>query len=362
MKFPARVGVVLTAGLLACGAVPAAHAATTSPTAQPPSDQAQQETPASALKLSCQLGMDNNTATITFSPEVPFDELTVSVDGQAVAPQEIHGNSVVLETPESGGTATLELWENESLNGECDQTLPPTAVEPTPSEPPPSEPSNPSGTVDPTPTESDSPTQSTSPTPDPTPDPPTTAPPTTPPTTTPPTGATPTESPTPKPSSPSPNATSNDSPGPTTSTTRPESTPHRPAQRPQAPAQQQPEHIGPRIIRQFSNDPRHLLHQLIGNSGHTGSELVMPRPRNDDQGPPDLETLPPVSEDELEAIKARLSAPHRADQPSGSHVATADDQTSHQASMWLWLLSSLIVVSGLGGVTFWLLKRRQHPR
>ncbi|WP_150119415.1 hypothetical protein [Enteractinococcus helveticum] len=346
MRFPARVGVAITAGLLACGAVPAAHAATTSSTAQPPAGEAQQETQSSSLKMSCQLSVDSAEVTITFSPEVPFDELTVSVDDQAVAPQEIHDNSVVLEPPESGGTATLELWENESLTGECDKTIPPATTEPTPSESP-----EPSDTADPTPTESDSAPPSTSPTPKPTtPTSPTTTP----------TEETPTKSSTLTPSSSSPSATSSDSPRSTRPTARPRNRPQGSAQRPHAPVQQQPEHIGPRIIRQFSNDPRYLLHQLLGIPGQTRSELIMPRPRNDDQGPPDLETLPPVSEDELEAIKARLTAPHRADQPSGNHVATADEQASNQTSTWLWLLSSFIVVAVLGGVTFWLLKRRQH--
>ena len=349
MKFPARVGVVIIAGLLACGAIPAAHAATTSPPTQPASAESQQETQSSSLKMPCQLSVDSAQVTISFSPEAPFDELTVSVDDQAVAPQQIHDSSVVLDRPEAGGTATLELWENESLTGECDNTIPPATSEPPP--PPSTESPDPPETDEPTPTETESSTPPTSPTPSPSPTP-----------TTP--SETPSESQTPtpsaSPSASSPSTAPSDSPMSTRPTARPENTTQGSAQRPHSPVQQQPEAIGPRNIRQYSNDPRYLLHQLLGIPGQSGSELIMPRPRNADQGPPDLETLPPVSEDELEAIKARLTAPNRADRPANDQVAAADEQTSNPASTWLWLLPSFIVVAGLGGVTFWLLKRRQQ--
>ena len=86
----------------------------------------------------------------------------------------------------------------------------------------------------------------------------------------------------------------------------------------------------------------------------------MPRPRSAEQGPPDLETLPPVSEEELEAIKARLAAPDRADRPAGNPVASADQRIAAQSFPWMWIVPGLVVVAGLGAATFWLLKRRQH--
>ncbi|MFD6813009.1 hypothetical protein [Enteractinococcus coprophilus] len=116
--------------------------------------------------------------------------------------------------------------------------------------------------------------------------------------------------------------------------------------------------IGPRIIRQFSHDPRHLLPQLLGIDVQPGSGLIMLQPRSADQGPPDLETLPPVSEEELEAIKARLSSPDRADRPPADHLASADERISNRTSNAL--VPSLIAALCLGLAIFWLLKRRRH--
>lgn len=85
----------------------------------------------------------------------------------------------------------------------------------------------------------------------------------------------------------------------------------------------------------------------------------MPHPRNSEQGPPDLETLPPVSEDELEALKAGLSAPDRVDRATDQELEAADIDERLADRKSGWLLPTLIGAVGLGLAVFWLLKRRK---
>lgn len=86
----------------------------------------------------------------------------------------------------------------------------------------------------------------------------------------------------------------------------------------------------------------------------------MPRPRDAENESPELETLPPVSEDELNAIKARHSAPENGNGlgPDDELVST-DGNTglSTAGSVWLWSGGTCTVLVGLG--IWWALSRRK---
>mgnify|MGYP002737759844 CR=1 FL=1 len=354
MNFPGRLGVGLIAGLLSCGLIPAAYAAAapatfpkkvaTTATTLTVTPRPDPET--SSLEMPCQLSVKNTQLTVAFPSDIPVDELTATVNDSFAAPQDIQAGSVVLQRPDSGSTVKVELSEEKSLTGECTETVPPITPEPTPPEPTPSETDEPA-TPDPSHPEPTKPPQSATPAPT------KTSPGLTP---TPPTSSKPTATGS---SSSSSSRPTSDPPASTAPSFLPSETTERTAQREDSITQQQPaEPMGPRIIRQFSHDPRHLLPQLLGIDVQPGSGLIMPRPRSADQGPPDLETLPPVSEDELEAIKARLSSPDRADRPPGDHLATADERIADRTSSAL--LPGLLAAVCLGTAIFWLRKRRQR--
>lgn len=87
----------------------------------------------------------------------------------------------------------------------------------------------------------------------------------------------------------------------------------------------------------------------------------MPRPRDQQAGDLPLETLPPVSEDELDAIKAELSAPHRADRtpPTTAHIAQSNPELTQRTILWplVYLIGPLVVVGVLWGLLW---RRRSH--
>ncbi|TQL73736.1 hypothetical protein FB556_0180 [Enteractinococcus coprophilus] len=355
MNFLARLGVGLITGLVSYGLVPAAYAVatpmthpngvTTSAASQTVSPSPPVDTAARSLAMSCQVDVTSTQLTIDFSPEPPFDELTVKVNGQLVDPQTIHDSSIVIERPDSGSTVGIELWQNASLTGECIETAPSTTAEPTPPEPTPTE------TIEPTTPSSPTEPETTPTSGRPTPGPSQTSP-----------GLTPTPTAPSKPTVTAPGSSSAAPSRPASSppmSTTPSLLPSGTTQQQESTTQRRPSgQIGPRIIRQFSHDPRHLLPQLLGIDVQPGSGLIMLQPRSADQGPPDLETLPPVSEEELEAIKARLSSPDRADRPPADHLASADERISNRTSNAL--VPSLIAALCLGLAIFWLLKRRRH--
>ena len=344
MKLPARVGMYAIASILACGALPAAHA-----TGEPDIERSQNDNaPSSSLAMPCNFTMRSTTASIDFPAEIPFDELTVSLNGKPTPPLDVTGGSVVIDSPKAGATVQVELWQEKSLTGECTTSVPATE------EPSPTTTQEPTGTQEPTDTQtppaSPEPLPSETETESETPDPPPTTPTTTPSSSS---SAGSTESSTLPPSSTttppsgSPSSAFPQDPG---STDRPTST---------FTPEQPPVTQGARDIRQFSDHQRYLLPRLLGIESRPGSSLIMPRPRNADQGGPQLETLPPVSEDELEAIKARLNAPDRADRPPHQDLAAMDIEQQLAKKNTGWLLPSLIGVGAIAGVILWLFKRRK---
>ncbi|GAA4476139.1 hypothetical protein GCM10023190_13020 [Enteractinococcus fodinae] len=123
------------------------------------------------------------------------------------------------------------------------------------------------------------------------------------------------------------------------------------------------ERRGPREIRPLAESPRYLLPEIFGMQSHRGSPLVMPGPRDADEQASELETLPPISEDELDAIKAQLSSPGHADRtPTGSQVESAAPQERDSGQRSWWLLGGLTSAVGIGAVLWWALNRyrRNH--
>lgn len=90
----------------------------------------------------------------------------------------------------------------------------------------------------------------------------------------------------------------------------------------------------------------------------------MPGPRDSESQPNELETLPPVSEDELDAIKAQ-----QATQDNGQGVNSDDELTGTDIGQRLsdsqswWLLSTVAGIVVLGGGIWWAVsthRNRQH--
>src|SRR5699024_1957563 len=108
-----------------------------------------------------------------------------------------------------------------------------------------------------------------------------------------------------------------------------------------------------RNIRQHSDNPRHLLSQLWDTDSHDGSGLIMPKPRDNTEGATELETLPPVSEDELDAIKARVSTPDKGNGLDADEMLRADVNERLAHSDTWWLVSSVIGLVILGAGVWW---------
>ncbi len=86
----------------------------------------------------------------------------------------------------------------------------------------------------------------------------------------------------------------------------------------------------------------------------------MPEPRDAGVQEPDLETLPPVSDEELDAIKARLSSPDQGNRlhSEDEHVADTSNSNFSGTVSW-WLLSGMIGVLVLGTGIWWTVSRRK---
>lgn len=90
---------------------------------------------------------------------------------------------------------------------------------------------------------------------------------------------------------------------------------------------------------------------------------MMPEPGDMDPRAEAIETLPPVSEDELDAIKAELASPGRADeQPTNAQAESAatDEQTGFQT--WWWMLAVVAIAVTVSAIIWWAWdqRRREH--
>lgn len=351
MRLATRVGVFCTASLLACGSVSVAYATVDD---IPPTDSASlspgdESTPDSGPSMTCIPQIAKTDVTVQFQPTTDFDDLTVTAAGQSIAFEHSGNTAISVDRHDATEALLIELWDDNGQRADtcvvAAQPLPsPSPEEPEPSDPSPTESDEP--TVQPQPTE----TESTSPTPTPTPPP----------------SSSPAESPQPTPSDTQP-PSEQSTPSTTEQSQQPPSpyTPSPPApsgheQQPEAPTSS-PDQPVSRNIRPYSDSPRYLLPQFFGMNSHRGSPLIMPRPRDGEQPPTSFETLPPISEDELDAIKAQLSSPGRAD-----HSTTTDELQSAEindrlvsGNSW-WLLAGITAVVCAGAGAWWVLSQRKR--
>lgn len=129
---------------------------------------------------------------------------------------------------------------------------------------------------------------------------------------------------------------------------------------PQPPSQESTSPVE-REIRQHSDNPRHLLSRIWDTDSHNGSGLIMPRPRDHTAEATELETLPPVSEDELDAIKARVSTPDKGNGLASDDLLRADVNERLTHSDTWWFVSSIVGLGVLGAGVWWAVARRK-PR
>ena len=370
MKLATRVGVFVTASLLACGSVSAAHAtvdeppfadptephtATTSPSEPPPTvaetlSPGDDSTADSGSSMACTPQITETDVTILLQTTADFDDLTVTAGGESVA-FELNGSTdVIVDRTDATDTLLVELWDDNGQRADACVVEAQPLPSPSPDEP------NPSG---PTPSETEEPTEPTEPEPEPEPEPtesePTSQNPTPPPTT----GTSPGPSGTTQPPRPT-------SPSPTEQSRRPPYSASPPAprddhqQRFEAPTTSSGQPLN-RHIRRYSDSPRYLLPQFFGMNSHRGSPLIMPRPRDSEQRQADLETLPPISEDELDAIKAQLSSPGRADHSTAGDElqgAAIDERVADQNS-W-WLIAGMTAIVCVSASAWWALTKRKR--
>src|SRR5690625_5223006 len=187
MRFAAGIGIFTTVGLLVCGSVSAAQA-TDEETPQPPSTESalpsasastdtedgpseeNSEDPpdTEAMPMNCeQTERDVETVTVQFQEDIPFDEVTVKINGQPAQTLDVGESEVVLDGTEAFGTISINLWDGEELSGECKVTVAepsPSESEPEPTDPEPTGP----GSAEPSDTESsgsEEPPETTSPPP-----------------------------------------------------------------------------------------------------------------------------------------------------------------------------------------------------
>lgn len=102
-----------------------------------------------------------------------------------------------------------------------------------------------------------------------------------------------------------------------------------------------------------------MLSQLWDTDSHNGSGLIMPKPRDNTDGATELETLPPVSENELDAIKARVSTPDKGNGLDADEMLRADVNERLAHSDTWWLVSSVIGLVLLGAGVWWAVARRK---
>ena len=364
MRLAIGAGFLAAIGLFAFGPAGAAYATAESPDPTPPVVTEEPSEEASATEMSCAItSTTDDDVTITFAPPEAFADLTVTLHDENVEFEERAEHAIVLPRPDTAVEALLEAWDSDNQQrGFCTvelpgdpQTEPPPASE-TPVE---TEPTEEPESPEPTPTDA-SPTQTT---PEPTGTPesvPSTSSPGTPAPTEP---STPTRTPS-TPTTPQPPIASAP---PTPYAPPPASTPSPSPTATTPPSEDlnaaDTERRGPREIRPLAESPRYLLPEIFGMQSHRGSPLVMPGPLDADERASELETLPPISEDELDAIKAQLSSPGHADRtPTGSHVESAAPQEPDAGQGSWWLLGGLTSAVGIGAVLWWALKRyrRNH--
>lgn len=348
MKLTTRLGVFFTASLLACGSLDVAHATvddvpptestTMSPDATP--------TPVGGSSMSCTPDVTETAVTILLQTTADFTDVTVTAAGQSVAFERNGSTDVIVDRTDATEALQVELWDDNGQRADaCVVAAQPRPSPPT-DEPEPSEPSAP---------ETDEPPETTEPEPEPTEPEPTSPAPTLP----------LPSSPAPSPSwpqqpsqPPAPTPTGQNQQLPTTSSApAPRDDREQQFEAPTT-SSDQPHN---RQIRRYSDSPRYLLPQFFGLDSHRGSPLIMPHPRDGEQQPSSFETLPPISEDELDAIKAQLSSPGRADQSTTTDEvqgAEIDDRLGSENS-W-WLLAGITGVVCVGAGAWWALSKRKR--
>src|SRR5690625_1773358 len=189
MRFAAGIGIFTTVGLLVCGSVsaaqatdeetppppstesatPSASASATIDTGDLPSDENSEDPPGTeAMPMNCeQPERDVDTVTVQFQEDIPFDKVTVKINGQPAQTLDVRKSEVVLDGTEAFGTISINLWDADELSGECTVTVAepsPSESEPEPTDPEPSGP----GSAEPSDTESsgsEEPPETTSPPP-----------------------------------------------------------------------------------------------------------------------------------------------------------------------------------------------------
>lgn len=386
MKRAGRIGTIATASLVAMASLgasqppveeqsqtpnePASSSAEPVPSVSPESGTAQESSdpepgetdqesdgntanPPPPVDLACDFQPQEGPAVdVVFQDDVEYDEMVITIGGVRVKSESISGTTVELSPGQVGQDIELRLLDDGEPKGSCADSVPELEPSETPSD---------DASDSEQPPVTDNPDPSETPT-TPAPEDPTT------PSETPSTDAPgsvvpppPSQAPSDPPSSPQQTAPAEQAP-PASAPSRtnnwdesPQNSPE-PTQRDSS-QQSEPEE---RNIRQYSQNPRHLLSQLLGTDSHNGSRLIMPRPRDAENESPELETLPPVSEDELNAIKARHSAPENGNGlgPDDELVST-DGNTglSTAGSVWLWSGGTCTVLVGLG--IWWALSRRK---
>lgn len=387
MKLVTRSSVFAAAALLTCGPITAAYATveplTPTPTPSPSTVTDGPSEEATSTEMRCVEEIDDDSVTFEFKPPAALEDLTVTSHGNPVEFDPVGDTSIVVERTETDLPLLIEVWDTENQDRAwCEVELPQLAEPQEPSEPNPGEPSAPSDeaedpTEDPeeptdestddtgdTTVEPDPPTSTPTPEPEPTPEPPT---------------PTPEPDPTSDPStdaSPAPSEETPESSQPPV--TPPPSAPYSPPEGASTPAETPPSSAppsntsdtgdpgsvdpqAPRQIRPLAESPRYLLPELLGIESHRGSPLVMPQPRDANDQATTLETLPPISEDELNAIKAELSSPGRADKaPTRAHLdSTVPTERVSNQNSW-WLLAGVTSLIGFSSVAWWTLNRRKR--
>lgn len=360
MKRRTRAGILATASLVACCSVSAAHATPQSPDIDPSPRADEQQV------LSCEADIQGDQLIIQVEPAAGVIE--VLVDGKSVAYEQPGSNVVVEDLADTTETLSIQVLDVADQAATCDADPPEPSPAPSSASPEPT-PSTSDETTPPTSDES-TPPDETSPTPDastPTPTPTPTPPPSS--------GSTPSKTPTPSAPTTTPARPDLSQPPVTPAPTQESPAPYDAPSLPQAVPRSQndtssyeagapDDHASsalsvPRDFRPYSQNPRYLLPQLLGIELHRGSELLMPRPQS--TGSQELETLPPVSEDELEAIKAELSSPGRADRVTTDaqlEGAETNERVSGTSSWWVWVGAAVVVATGV--VVSWLQSRRKR--
>lgn len=312
-------------------------------------DDTEGSTPADPVELRCDFQPQEGPAVdVVFQDDVEYDEMVIKIGGIPVDPDSIDGTTVQLSPEDADQKIELNLLDDGELKGTCDATVPGDDEPDSPS--PTEEPSDPETSPTPAPPTEPSDEPTGNPTENPTTGTPgSVAPPP------------PSQAPSDPPSSPQQTAPAEQAP-PASAPSRTNNWDNSPQNSPEPTQRDSSQQSEPeeRNIRQYSQNPRHLLSQLLGTDSHNGSRLIMPRPRDAENESPELETLPPVSKDELNAIKARHSAPENGNGLGpDDELVSADGNTglSTAGSVWLWSGGTCTVLVGLG--IWWALSRRK---